>query len=227
MNDLAQYDRTTLGDRLMRVTPAVADEVTRVFLEKHPEWLLKYGERARTFGIQDARFHIDFLRGAVEANSVQAFEDYCEWAAALLKARAIATHFLVENLAQIEAALHPHLLPAEQIVVARMMEAGRAACDRKKAFSAQPVSPLELTQSVYLQSILVGARAGSVAIVEEALRNGADVFDIYADVFQSSLYEVGRLWSEGAISVSVEHRATAITQFVMAGIYSRALPMNV
>jgi methanogenic corrinoid protein MtbC1 len=105
-----------------------------------------------------------------------------------------------------------------------MMEAGRAACDREKIRSTQPDTPLALTRAVYLQSILMGARAGSVQIVEEALRNGADIFDIYAQVFHESLYEVGRLWEEGRISVSVEHRATAITQFAMAGIYSRAMP---
>jgi methanogenic corrinoid protein MtbC1 len=159
----------------------------------------------------------------VETGSIRAFEDYCEWAAGVLKTRAIASHFLAENLTQIEAALISGLSVEEQTLVARIMEAGRAACGREKTHPAQPDTPLALTRSVYLQSILIGARAGSVQIVEEALRNGAGIFDIYAEVFQESLYEVGRLWEQGKISVSIEHRATAITQFVMAGIYSRAL----
>jgi methanogenic corrinoid protein MtbC1 len=213
----------TLGERLQQLKPQVAEKVTQVFLERHPDWLRNYGERAREFGIQDAAFHIDFLRGAVESSSIQAFEDYCAWAAGVLKAHAIASHFLVENLSQIEAALASELSPQQQEVVARMMQAGRAACDREKIRPAQPDTPLALTLAVYLQSILIGARAGSAQIVEEALQNGAGVFDIYAQVFQESLYEVGRLWEEGKITVSVEHRATAITQFVMAGIYSRTL----
>lgn len=222
-NDL-EHGKTALGERLEELKPGVAEQVTQIFLDRHPEWLARYGERARKFGIEDAQFHIDFLRGAVEAGSIRAFEDYCEWAAGLLKSRAIASHFLVENLMQIEAALAFGLSPEERAVVARIMEAGRAACDREKIRPSQPDTPLALTRNVYLQSILIGARAGSVQIVEEALRAGAKVFDIYAQVFQESLYEVGRLWEEGKISVSVEHRATAITQFVMAGIYSRALP---
>jgi methanogenic corrinoid protein MtbC1 len=226
MNDFPQHDKTALGDRLQQLKPRVAEQVTQVFLERHPEWLLKYGERARKFGIEDAQFHIDFLRGAVEASSIQAFEDYCEWAAGLLKSRAIASHFLVENLTQIETALGSGLSPEEQIVVARIMKAGRAACDRERTSPAQPDTPLALTRNVYLQSILIGARAGSVKIVEEALQNGAGIFDIYAQVFQESLYDVGRLWAEGKISVSIEHRATAITQFVMAGLYSRAAPVQ-
>src|SRR5262245_43994160 len=75
MQDFSQHDRTMLGDRLRHLKPQVAEQVTEVFLERHPDWLLKYGERARKFGIEDAQFHIDFLRGAVEANSIQAFED--------------------------------------------------------------------------------------------------------------------------------------------------------
>jgi MerR family transcriptional regulator, light-induced transcriptional regulator len=224
MNDSPQHDRTALADRLLQLKPQIAEQVTQVFLERHPEWLSKYGDRARKFGIEDAQFHIDFLRGAVEASSIQAFEDYCEWAAGLLRSRSIASHFLVENLTQIETALSSELSPEEQAVIARIMEAGRGACDREKTRPAQPDSPLALTRKVYQQSILIGARAGSVQIVEEAVQNGAGVFDIYVQVFQESLYEVGRLWAAGKISVSVEHRATAITQFVMAGLYSRALP---
>ena len=226
MQDLSQHDRTVLGDRLQQLKPQVAEQVTQVFLERHPEWLLKYGDRARKFGIEDAQFHIDFLRGAVEANSIQAFEDYCQWAAGLLKARSIASRFLVENLTQIETALGSRLSPEAQALVARMLEAGRTACLRESTPATAPDTPLALTQAVYLQSILIGARAGSVQIVEEALRNGAGIFDIYSQVLQESLYEVGKLWEEGKISVSVEHRATAITQFVMAGIYSRTAPVR-
>ena len=217
--------RTALGDRLQHCKTEVAEEVTQIFLERHPDWLLRYGERARKFGIEDAQFHIDFLRGAIEAGSVQAFEDYCEWAAGLLRSRSIATDFLIENLSQIENALRSRLSVNEQAMVAPMVDAGCAACHRQKHRPAEPSTPLSLTQAVFLQSILIGSRAGSVQIVEEALRDGAGIFDIYSQVFQVSLYEVGRLWEEGKISVSVEHRATAITQFVMAGIYSRAMPL--
>ena len=144
----------------------------------------------------------------------------------MLKARAIASHFLVENLVQIETALRDGLSPGDQAVVARILEAGRAACDRDGTRPARPETALALVRNVFLQSILIGARAGSVGIADEALRGGATVFELYDQVFQDSLYEVGRLWEQGKISVSVEHRATAITQFVMAGLYSRALPVE-
>jgi methanogenic corrinoid protein MtbC1 len=227
MSASSQFERTMLGGRLQQVKVAIAERVTQTFLERHPEWLVKYGERARKFGVQDAQFHLDFLRGAVETGSIGAFEDYCRWAAGLLKSRGIASHFLVENLTQIETALRSELTDPQHAAISAMMSSGRIACAREEPESPQRDTSLSLVRTVYLQSILLGTRAASAQIVEEAIRNGAGIFDVYAEIFQPSLYEVGRLWASGKISVSVEHRATAITQFVMARVYSRNLSVTV
>ncbi|MEO8597268.1 MAG: cobalamin-dependent protein, partial [Candidatus Solibacter sp.] len=48
-----------------------------------------------------------------------------------------------------------------------------------------------------------------------------DVVDLYVDLFQATQYEVGHLWQENRITVAEEHMATAITQYVMAQVYSR------
>ena len=57
--------------------------------------------------------------------------------------------------------------------------------------------------------------------MEEALRSGADAVDIYLELFQTALFEVGRLWETAQISVATEHMATAITQVLMARLYTR------
>lgn len=43
---------------------------------------------------------------------------------------------------------------------------------------------------------------------------------VYLEVLQPSLREVGRLWQANEMTVAEEHLATAITQMVMARIYS-------
>jgi methanogenic corrinoid protein MtbC1 len=42
---------------------------------------------------------------------------------------------------------------------------------------------------------------------------------LYIDVFQPTLYEVGRRWESNRLTVAQEHIATAITQYVMAQVY--------
>lgn len=48
----------------------------------------------------------------------------------------------------------------------------------------------------------------------------------HVEVFQESQYQVGRLWESNKITVAEEHMATAITQFVMAQLYSHIEPAD-
>jgi methanogenic corrinoid protein MtbC1 len=56
-------------------------------------------------------------------------------------------------------------------------------------------------------------------VAREALRAGASLRDLYVDVFQAALYEVGARWEANRLSVAQEHIATAVTQYVMAQVY--------
>lgn len=74
-------------------------------------------------------------------------------------------------------------------------------------------------KELYLAAILAGRRQGAVDIALGAVERGTDVRDVYVDILQESLYEVGRLWEANRISVATEHLATAITQLVVARLY--------
>ncbi len=76
----------------------------------------------------------------------------------------------------------------------------------------------------YLQTMLAGDRQLAHSLIIDAFHDGLSLRAIYLDVFQPALYEVGRLWERGAISVAQEHLATAITQGVLASIYA-AVPV--
>ena len=73
----------------------------------------------------------------------------------------------------------------------------------------------------YTQNILTGDRVGAEKLVFDALAHGYTVRDIYLKVIQPSLYEVGRLWEIGQVSIPQENLATAITQSVLSAIYAR------
>ena len=94
MEGMTLQRRIALADRLRVVRTAVAADVTERFLAQHPDWLERWGERARLRGIEDAGYHLDFLAGALEAGSTEAYRYYARWTAATLRARCIAEHFL-------------------------------------------------------------------------------------------------------------------------------------
>lgn len=75
-------------------------------------------------------------------------------------------------------------------------------------------------QAAYLAALRTGNRRSVFAVVERARTAGLDVAALYVDVVQPSLREIGRLWQAGEVTVAEEHLATAITQLVMAQVYT-------
>jgi methanogenic corrinoid protein MtbC1 len=214
---IAAPDRTAVTRTLRRYEQAVAEAVTDTFLERHPDWVTRYGDRGRVAGIEDARFHVQFLTAAIERDSRAAFRDYVQWAARVLAARGIDRVFLWENLDQVQQAAAPHLTEADgQLLADFIAFATHGDADPSAATTE---GPLTLTRRLFVQAILTGARTAALTIAREALRHGARIQDLYADVFQDALYDVGRLWETNVITVAQEHMATAVTQYVMAHVF--------
>jgi MerR family transcriptional regulator, light-induced transcriptional regulator len=73
----------------------------------------------------------------------------------------------------------------------------------------------------YVDLLVAGDLGSATRLVEEATDSGADVRQVYLEVLQPALYEVGRRWEEAEISVAQEHLATATTQGLMARLADR------
>jgi methanogenic corrinoid protein MtbC1 len=205
------------------VQQGVARAITEEFFLNYPDRVDRYGEKGRQFCNADACFHIQFLAGAIEAGSPEAFGDYSRWTARMLGARGIAAHTLEGNFEQLENHLSGVLLPDEQERVLAFLMRGREACREDQAATdvQSTDDELSLTRNVFLAAILAGERRAALGIVEEALRAGHSHVKIYVDVFTEALYQVGKLWELNKITVAQEHLATAITQYVSAAIYPR------
>ncbi|HEX2190998.1 MAG TPA: B12-binding domain-containing protein [Longimicrobiaceae bacterium] len=84
----------------------------------------------------------------------------------------------------------------------------------------EPASPLaEEAAAGYLEALLAGDRRRAFSVVDRARAAGLGHREVYLEVFQPALREVGRLWQENRITVADEHLATAITQAAMARLY--------
>lgn len=73
----------------------------------------------------------------------------------------------------------------------------------------------------YLAALLAGDRRTAFGVVDEALAAGAHLRQVYLEIFQPALREVGRLWEANRITVADEHLATAITEAAMGRLYER------
>ena len=128
----------------------------------------------------------------------------------------------LKNSASLARKLHDMKPDIAEVVNEAYLDAGGTVC-REQAVSGDIVG-LDLTRRVFLQAILGGHRQAALNIVMAAYRKGFAVPDIYIEVFQEALYEIGRLWESNRISVAAEHRGTAITQYVIAQLYQNMEP---
>lgn len=75
----------------------------------------------------------------------------------------------------------------------------------------------------YLDCLLAGDSAGCEEVLRDLLLRGSETLELYEELFQRSLYQVGELWERNLVSVAVEHLATAITERLLPLVYERAL----
>ena len=73
----------------------------------------------------------------------------------------------------------------------------------------------------FIDSLLSGDRAAAREITIELLQAEISVRDLYLDLFQRSMYEVGSLWEQNRISVAVEHMATSIVESLLPLVYPK------
>jgi len=71
----------------------------------------------------------------------------------------------------------------------------------------------------YFSHLLIGDYQYNFYIVNSLIKANVEIKDLYINLFQRSLYEVGTLWEHNRISVTVEHIATSITESLMTLVY--------
>ncbi len=67
----------------------------------------------------------------------------------------------------------------------------------------------------YLKNLLAGHHRKCRGMVQELIDEGIGIKELYTDLFQRSMYEVGELWENNRITVAREHLATSITDSLL------------
>jgi len=77
----------------------------------------------------------------------------------------------------------------------------------------------EIKQSHFLgfyNALLEGDRDKCNHLVQSLIDEGTDLKDIYVELFQKSLYRIGKLWDNNKISIPEEHLATQIIESLIS-----------
>ncbi len=76
-------------------------------------------------------------------------------------------------------------------------------------------------RDAFLAALLARDSAQARRAVEDALEQGVPIPDIYLEMLDPALREVGHRWAMGALNVAEEHYATAVAQSILDGLSRR------
>ena len=214
MNDTRAAAAALRGHRA-----SIAATVTDAFLQRHPDWTARYGDAARTRGVEDAGYHLDFVSAALATQTPAAFAAYARWAARVLHARNIDPMFLRETFEQIAAVSRSFVDSGGAAAVDAIIGEGVAALAQPSPMpsSAAPGEE-DPARRAFTEAALAGDRRAALRVVEEAIAGGLRL-EVYVRIIEPSQIEIGRLWESNRISVAQEHIATAVTQYVVSVVY--------
>ena len=199
----------------------LAEEIVKKQFKTQSEFNKYYGESEFRKYIEDTEYSISYLFEAIEASSPELFADYITWEKIFLVNLGIPEERLKERLEVMEDVLIKNLPPEKSSVAVKYIEESIDNLSTPSVYKSfvDDKKPLVKLLEQYLELLLKGDRHSAGKMIIEAVDNGISVKDIYLHVFQSSLYEIGRLWQENKITVAQEHYCTAATQLIMSQLY--------
>ncbi len=199
----------------------LAIEIVERQFESKNEFNKFYGESEFKKYIEDTEYSLSYLFEAIDASSPELFEDYISWERIFLVNLGIPEERLKERLEVMEDVIIKNLPPERSSVAVKYIEDGIDNLTEPSRYRSfiNADQPLVKLLEGYMELLLKGDRHSAGKMVVEAVENGISVKDVYLNVFQSSLYEIGRLWQENKITVAQEHYFTAATQLIMSQLY--------
>lgn len=169
------------------------------------------------------------LGAALSTGRGELFDEYIRWAASMEAGRGTPGAPLdgaggTEVLEPLVEAIAERTESSDAAIVRDVVSRSLAAlpadvqADRSHLETEDPSGALAVR---YLDALLRGDRQAAIGMVLAAADDGVPLETLYLDVFQPCLWEMGRRWQTGTVTVAQEHFVTAATQLAMAQLYPR------
>jgi len=212
-----------LSNTIEAVSKALAEWTVNRHIESDPALPERYGATWRTDWTANLQSRLAYLAQAVAVRRPQLFERMMHWAALAAQARHATSEDLLISLEHMRDVLAQELPPPVAKTASEYVDQALSRLRSAKLGSAAPPSPGTphgrlLLQ--YLEAVLAGNLSEAHRLIIEQAQAGVSVTELYDQVLQPALSEIGRMWHRGEISVADEHFATAITRALLGGLRS-------
>jgi methanogenic corrinoid protein MtbC1 len=224
MDHRARQHAATIED-LQR---GLADVAVDALIESDPTVEARYGDIARRTWRTESESRLAHLAQSVACGRPGLYAGHVAWAMAALRARQVPEHDIRAHLGSIERALDAELPEDARGATRPHLDAARATADAHAGHAGHGDGLLADTSRdatlarLYLLHLLQRDTAEALALVQDALRGGMPLGDLYERVVAPALGEIGRMWSLQEASIADEHFCTAATRTIVAQLRASA-----
>ena len=210
-------------------TKEIAREVFERQFRQDPRLEEEYDDRRKSLMYEDIIYNLSFLDTAVRFDDPDIFRDYSVWIFHLLRNLMKDLHpdrvkdHMLDHYRILGEVLSEKKPEIEQAGVAQCLEAGIAVI--REIDVPYPLShrfqeePYAREKQRYLDLILRSDTRGAIQYSQGLVEAGMPLEDLYVNLIQEAMYEIGELWHQSEITVDKEHYATSVSQMVLSRYY--------
>jgi methanogenic corrinoid protein MtbC1 len=170
-----------------------------------------------------AQFLLDYLAESVAYRSPELFISCLDWARIYFGELHFPETALPAMLWCTRQVLTERLPEEIRLPTLNILDAGLHSLEQMPPVPDNFITgeaPLDQLARTYLDALLRGDRQSASRMILSAVeKDRITAKEIYAQVFQRTQREIGRLWQTNQISVAQEHFCTAATQMIMSQLY--------
>ena len=168
--------------------------------------------------VDDTVYHLTALAQALIVEEPTLLLEYVAWAKIVLVSRGLGDKHLAGSLVAIVETLADVLDDSMSGAVAEYVGASLVALAGASGTMVDTMErdvPLADVAFDYLDALLGGDRESASRIVNDAIKAGVALPEVYEHVFRATQHEIGRMWQSNRVSVAIEHYATGATEAIM------------
>lgn len=195
--------------------------------DDNPDYFSDMSKRVQDIIYRDTKYNIDFLYTSYVLNDDKIMSDYAAWLFHLMfsvlpKDREETARYVNNHFEYIKKAIVDVISPEKHDALIRLLDEAKQAI-LKEAKSGEIFfggdSKYETQIEQYMDSLSKKNMKRSIYLIQQFIKDGISINDIYVEILAESMRRIGELWHTARISVDQEHYSTTVTQMAMAQMY--------
>lgn len=172
--------------------------------------------------------HLGFITQVIEARDSKALIKALPWVYQTYHNQGVPFVYFKEELKKWKVLIIQTIPQAEASQLSQLYDWMLSVHDEcSRQIDEQDIEQYIDLNNPFLQHLLSGEQRSAYQYAQQKVNTWAEFEQFFNEEAQPALYQVGLLWQNGTVSVSIEHLATAITNRVLIGLIMKIPPPEI